>query len=96
MKVAEGQENALVVFQGKGIHRIWQDEEWYFSVIDIIKVLTESSRPRKYWSDLKSKLDEEGFEVSEKIGQLKLPAEDGKLRITDCATTKMGMGRNSI
>ena len=82
------EENALVVFRGEKIRRVWQDDEWYFSIIDIIEVLTESSRPRKYWSDLKSRLIEEGFEVSEKIGQLKLRADDGKLRITDCANTK--------
>ncbi len=80
--------NALVVFQGKEIRRIWHDNEWYFSVVDIIDALDASNRPRKYWSDLKTKLIEEGFEVSEKIGQLKLIAEDGKLRETDCANTK--------
>ena len=79
---------SLVVFQGKNIRRTWFNDEWWFSVIDIIGVLTQTDRARKYWSDLKVKLTEEGFEVSEKIGQLKLMAEDGKLRLTDCATTK--------
>jgi len=78
----------LVVFQGKKIRRTWFNDEWWFSVIDIIRALTQTDRARKYWSDLKSKLQEEGFEVSEKIGQLKLLAEDGKLRLTDCANTK--------
>ena len=82
------EEKALVVFEGKNIRRIWFNDEWWFSVVDIIEVLTKTDRARKYWSDLKVKLSEEGFEVSEKIGQLKLMAEDGKLRITDCATTK--------
>jgi len=82
------EEKALVVFQSKGIHRIWHEEEWWFSIIDIVEVLTESSRPRKYWNDLKTKLIEDGFEVSEKIGQLKICAEDGKLRQADCANTK--------
>ncbi|MEK6921861.1 MAG: Bro-N domain-containing protein [Nanoarchaeota archaeon] len=82
------EQNALVVFQDKKIRRIWFNDEWWFSVVDITEVLTETGRARKYWSDLKIKLLEEGFEVSEKIGQLKLPAEDGKLRETDCATTK--------
>ena len=82
------EEDALVVVQGKGIRIIRQDDEWWFSIIDIVEVLTESSRPRKYWNDLKTKLIEEGFEVSEKIGQLKIRAEDGKLRTTDCANTK--------
>ena len=81
-------EKALVVFQGKKIRRRWFNEEWWFSVIDIIGALTPSDRARKYWSDLKVKLTEEGFGVSEKIGQLKLMAEDGKLRLTDCANTK--------
>ncbi|MEK6868155.1 MAG: Bro-N domain-containing protein, partial [Nanoarchaeota archaeon] len=82
------EQNALVVFQDKKIRRIWFNDEWWFSVVDITEVLTETGRARKYWFDLKIKLIEEGFEVSEKIGQLKLPAEDGKLRETDCATTK--------
>ena len=82
------QNNALAVFEGKQIRRIWHNEQWYFSVVDIIEVLTDSDRPRKYWSDLKIKLIEESFEVSAKIGQLKLLAEDGKFRETDCATTE--------
>ena len=69
----------LVVFQDKKIRRTWFNDEWWFSVIDIIEALTDSERPRKYWSDLKSKLQEEGFQASEKIGQLKLKAEDGKI-----------------
>ena len=66
---------SLVVFQGKQIRRKWFNDEWWFSVVDIVEVLTESNRPRKYWSDLKTKLIEESFEVSDYIGQLKLPAE---------------------
>jgi len=81
-------EKALVVFQDKKIKRTWFNEEWWFSVVDIIGALTQTDRARKYWSDLKTKLQDEGFEVSEKIGQLKLMAEDGKLRLTDCANTK--------
>jgi len=79
---------ALVVFQDRKIRRTWFNDEWWFSVVDIIGALTRTERARKYWSDLKTKLQDEGFEVSEKIGQLKLMAEDGKLRITDCANTK--------
>ena len=67
-------DKALVVFQGKKIRRTWFNDEWWFSVVDIIRALTESDRARKYWSDLKVKLTEEGFELSEKIGQLKLMA----------------------
>jgi hypothetical protein len=78
----------LIVFQDQKIRRIWFNDEWWFSIIDIIEALTQTERPRKYWSDLKIKLYQDGFEVSEKIGQLKLIAEDGKQRLTDCANTK--------
>jgi hypothetical protein len=84
----ESQENALVVFQGKGIRRIWHDGQWHFSIVDVIEVLTESARPRKYWNDLKAKLLSEGFELSAKIGQLKMPSSDGKLYETDCTNTE--------
>jgi len=82
--------NKLITFQNQKIRRIWHETQWWFSVIDIVEVLTESARPRKYWSDLKIKLQkEEGFEqLSEKIGQLKLIADDGKKRNTDCANTE--------
>jgi len=82
------QEHALVVFQDKKIRRIWYNEEWYFSVIDIVEALDASTIPKRYWSDLKTKLSMEGFEPYDKIVQLKLTAEDGKLRETDCANTK--------
>ena len=78
----------IVVFEGKKIRKAWHRKEWWFSVIDIIEILTESSIPRRYWSDLKMKLQEEGSEVYDKIVQLKLPAEDGKVRSTDCANTE--------
>jgi hypothetical protein len=81
-------EKALVVFQGKKIRRTWFNDEWWFSVVDIIEALTQTGRARKYWSDLKKKLTEEGFQLSEKIGQLKMTAEDGKMRLTDCVNTK--------
>jgi hypothetical protein len=79
---------ALVVFQGKEIRRIWHNERWYFSVVDVIAVLTDSTVPRRYWSDLKAKLLDEGFESYEKIVQLKLPSSDGKKYETDCADTE--------
>jgi len=83
------QTTRLAVFKGKQIRKAIHNNEWWFSVIDIIKVLTDTERPRKYWSDLKKKLAGEGyFEVSEKIGQLKLAAPDGKMRETDCANTE--------
>ena len=79
----------LAVFQGKHIRRILHNEEWWFSVIDIIEVLTDSSIPKRYWSDLKSKLISEGFaETYEKIVRLKMTSPDGKKRFTDCANTE--------
>lgn len=83
-------QNAIKLFESKQIRSHWDDdlEKWYFSIIDVIEVLTETERPRKYWSDLKAKLKKEGSELSEKIGQLKMIAEDGKLRETDVADTE--------
>ena len=84
------QENKLAIFEEKEKRREWYKEDWYFSVVDVIESLVENNkRPRKYWSDLKQKLILEGFvEVSEKIGQLKMLAKDGKMRLTDVADTK--------
>ena len=83
-------ETAIKLFNDRKIRTHWSEEQdkWYFSIVDVIEVLTENDRPRKYWSDLKSKLKKEGSELSEKIGQLKLSAEDGKLRLTDVADTE--------
>jgi len=79
-------ENKIAIFQGKHIRKVLHNDQWWFSIIDIIEVLVGGGRPRKYWNDLKKKLIAEGYiEVSEKIGQLKLSAPDGKLRETDCA-----------
>jgi prophage antirepressor-like protein len=78
----------LIVFQDKNIRRTWFKNEWWFSVIDIIKALEASTIPKRYWTDLKSKFLNEGFETYDKIVQLKLLAEDGKLRLTDCANIK--------
>lgn len=82
--------DAIRIFEDKKIRAVWDDEkeEWYFSVVDVIEVLTDSDRPRKYWSDLKKKLKLEGSQLSEEIGQLKLPSSDGKLYKTDVATTE--------
>ncbi len=81
-------DKALIVFQGRKIRRTWFNDEWWFSVVDIVGALTESGRARKYWSDLKTRLTEEGFELSAKIGQLKLVSADDKLYQTDCVNTK--------
>jgi len=80
--------DALVVFEGTKIRRTWHDDQWYFSVIDVVGALTDSSIPRRYWSDLKSNLLDEGFELYDKIVQLTLQADDGKMRRTDCANTE--------
>ena len=73
------------IFNNKAIRTVWdkESEKYYISIIDIVETLTGSTRPRKYWSDLKKQLNLEGSEVSEKIGQLKLKAQDGKYRMTD-------------
>ncbi len=80
----------IQLFESKKIRSHWDEEAelWYFSVIDTIEVLTQSDRPRKYWSDLKSKLQKEGSELSDKIGQLKMKASDSKMRATDVVTTQ--------
>ena len=82
--------NAIQLFEDKKVRTAWdaEQEKWYVSIIDVIEVLTDSDRPRKYWSDLKSKLIKEGSEVSDKIGQLKMQAPDGKMRLTDVADTE--------
>ncbi len=74
------EKQALVVFQDKKIRRVWHDGEWYFSVVDIVGALTESEDARKYWNKLSQRLREEGSEVVTNCHQLKLLAEDGKMR----------------
>jgi hypothetical protein len=84
------QQEAIKIFEEKKVRTVWDNEQekWYISIIDVIEVLTDTDRPRKYWSDLKSKLVKEGSELSVKIGQLKMKAGDGKMRITDVADTE--------
>ena len=86
----EKSQNNLKLFENKKIRYVWnaEEEEWYFSVVDIVEVLTESQNPRRYWSDLKIKLTKEGSELYDKIVQLTLIAPDGKLRETDVLSTK--------
>lgn len=78
------------LFEGRTIRSIWdkEKEDYLFSVIEVISALTESPRPRKYWNALKTKLAEEGSELSQKVGQLKMTAKDGKQRNTDVLDTK--------
>ncbi|MEO8713199.1 MAG: Bro-N domain-containing protein [Parafilimonas sp.] len=77
----------IKLFESKQVRSAWNEEEqkWYFSIIDVIEILSGSPRPRKYWNALKTKLKQEGSELSHKLGQLKMEAEDGKLRLTDVA-----------
>lgn len=84
------QENAIKLFNEKQVRVQWDNEKelWFFSIVDIIEVLTESPRPRKYWNALKTKLLAEGSEVSQRLGQLKMVALDGKMRDTDVADTE--------
>ena len=79
------------LFEDKEIRSIWdsEKEDYYFSVVDVISALTESPRPRKYWNALKTKLDNEGSQLSSKLGQLKLKSQkDGKSYLTDVLDTK--------
>lgn len=81
--------NKVALFEQKEIRRTWQDEKWYFSVIDVCGALSNSDNPKRYWSDLKRKLTSEGAnETYEKIVRLKMLAPDGKMRLTDCADTE--------
>ena len=79
------------LFEGKEIRSVWdaEKEDYYFSVVDVIGALTESERARKYWNDIKKDLKNEGSELSEKIGQLKMKSKkDGKNYLTDVLDTK--------
>ena len=80
----------IKLFENKKIRSSWNSEEekWYFSVIDVIQILTESPRPRKYWNALKTKLKDEGSQLSQSMGQLKMQSADGKFYRTDVADTE--------
>ena len=80
-------DNEIKLFEGNQIRTIWDNEreEWYFSIVDIVGVLTESENPRKYWSVLKTRLKKEGNELATICSQLKMKATDGKMRNTDVA-----------
>ncbi|MFA4887638.1 MAG: Bro-N domain-containing protein [Candidatus Nanoarchaeia archaeon] len=82
------QTNALAVFQGKDIRRTWHNNQWWFSVVDVIEALTDSTNPRNYWSMLKTRESEQGIELSTNCVQLKLPSSDGKNYETDCSNTE--------
>jgi len=83
------EEQGLLPFDDGSMGRIvrqqWHNGRWFFSVIDVVAILTDSDVPRRYWSDLKRKIQEEGFQLYEQIVQLKMRALDGKMRETDAA-----------
>lgn len=81
-------EKSLVVFQGGKIRRVWNNEEWWFSVVDVVEALTDSDNPRNYWNMLKAREAENGIELYTFCVQLKLPSKDGKLYSTDCTNTE--------
>ena len=78
-------ENAIQLFENKKVRTLWdgEQEKWFISIIDVIEILTETNRSRKYWSDLKAKLVKEGSQLSENIGQLKMQSSDSKFYKTD-------------
>ena len=81
---------AIKIFEEKKVRTLWDDEteEWYFSVVDVVGVLTDSVDPAAYWRKLKQRLKEEGNETVTNCHGLKMPASDGKMRVTDVATTE--------
>lgn len=84
------QQNAIKVFEEKKVRTLWdsETEEWYFSIVDVVAVLTDSPNPRKYWSVLKNRLKKEGSELTTNCSQLKMQAADGKKYLTDVANTE--------
>ena len=83
-------ENSIIIFNQKQVRRAWDNEKelWYFSVVDVIEILTDSPRPRKYWNALKTKLNNEGSQLSQNMGQLKMKSSDGKSYLTDVLDTE--------
>ena len=83
-------ENAIKLFQDQRVRVHWNgdEEKWYFSIVDVIEVLTESVNPRKYWSVLKTRLKKEGSELATNCSQLKMQSSDGKYYKTDVADTE--------
>jgi len=84
------EQNEIQLFDGKQVRYIWNEEQekYFFSVVDVIRVLTDSENPRKYWSVLKTRLKQEGSELATNCSQLKLPSSDGKSYLTDVADTE--------
>ena len=83
------QATKIAIFKGKKIRKTIYNNEWWFSVVDIIEALTDSAKPRVYWNAMKTRVKSEGgFQLSTICRQLKLEAPDGKMRETDCANTE--------
>ena len=84
------QQNKIQLFEQKKVRTIWDDEQekWFFSIVDVVAVLTDSPNPRKYWSVLKTRLKKEGSELTTNCSQLKMRAADGKNYLTDVADTE--------
>ena len=84
------QKESIRLFEERKVRAIWDDEqeEWYFSIVDVISILTDSPNPRKYWSVLKTRLKKEGSELTTNCSQLKMQAADGKKYLTDVANTE--------
>ena len=81
---------SIKIFEERKVRSVWNEteEEWYFSVVDVVGILTDSPNPRKYWSVLKTRLKQEGNETATNCSQLKLLMTDGKMRLTDVANTQ--------
>lgn len=82
------QDNKVVLFQEKQIRRVWYNEQWYFSVVDVIEVLTDSSNPNRYWTDLKRRSEKESGQSYAFCVSMKLAGNDGRKRLTDCTNTE--------
>lgn len=79
----------VAIFEGQRIRRQWLEDRWFFSVVDVVGLLAQSAEPRKYWTDMKRRIQDEGFrELAAKCRQLKMEAPDGKQRVTDAADTE--------
>lgn len=81
-------ENKIAIFENNNIRKIWKNNEWYFSIVDIVQVLTKSNDPAAYWRKLKQRLKKEGNETVTNCHALKILASDGKMRLSDMGTTK--------
>lgn len=82
--------SSIILFESKQVRRVWNEQEqrWYFAIVDVVTVLTESVDPGAYWRKLKERLKKEGNETVTSCHGLKMPAADGKMRVTDAANTE--------